>query len=156
MNDNPTWLHDKVWTHLVYPLAPNEANRDTYKSLIKGDNILLLGCTKILLPLATDAVDLVQRYPDPKIRVGDWFDVDGHYDTVLADGCICMGKEAGLALVKHFSTRCDRLIARCFTRRHPTMRIADHFPVASDFEIVPIVHSEAEWYRFYVWDFVNA
>lgn len=142
------------WTCLTYPLAPNEANRDAYKSLIVGSNVLLLGCTEILLPLVNDAVDLVQRYPDPKIRVGHWLEIEGYFDTVLADGSICLNKELGQGIVNHFSKRCDRLIARCFTKRHPQMRVATFFPTPSDFEIIPKVVSESEWYRFYLWDFV--
>lgn len=139
------------WISLKYPLAPSEENKETFQQLIVGSNILLLGCTKILLPLATEAVDTVVRYDNPKIRIGDWLQVNQRYDSVLADGCLNLG--FANELIEHFSSRSTRFIARSFTKRHPDMKVANQFFTALDFDITPIVFSESEWYRFYVWDF---
>ena len=146
-------LTTPIWTTAVYPLAPSEANAETYRSLIEGDKVLLLGCTKLLLPMVTKAVDLVARYPDPKIEVGDWLKVYEYYDTVLLDGGLALDEDLCNALLIHYSAHCKRLVSRCFTKKHPTMKIATYFPDPRDFVIVPHVHSKTEHYMFCIWDF---
>ena len=65
---------DTYWTTLKWPAAPNEDDYRVFEQYCKG-NVLLLGSTKLLLPLATEAWDLEPKYPDPKIKDKDWFEL---------------------------------------------------------------------------------
>jgi len=42
------------WTHLTWPAAPNEDDYAVFESYCTG-RVLLLGSTKLLLPLADEA-----------------------------------------------------------------------------------------------------
>lgn len=84
-------LNDKIhadngyWTTLKWPAAPNNSDYLVFSGYATG-RVLLLGSTKLLLPLCTEAWDLEPKYPDPKIKDRDWFELNEHFDTVMIDG----------------------------------------------------------------------
>lgn len=88
---------DNFWTTLKWPAAPNQDDYQVFERYCTG-RVLLLGSTKLLLPLCDEAWDLEPRYPDPKIKTRDWLTFDEHWDTVILDGGLSFGKEfdAGL------------------------------------------------------------
>ena len=59
---------NSYWTSLKWPAAPNDEDYQIFSSYCEG-RVLLLGSTRLLLPLATEAWDLHPLYIDPKLRV---------------------------------------------------------------------------------------
>ena len=55
------------WTSLTWPAAPNLDDYSVFEQYCTG-RVLLLGSTKLLLPLATEAWDIEPKYADPKIK----------------------------------------------------------------------------------------
>ncbi len=70
MLDNEMHVDKDFWTNLKWPAAPNEDDYAVFSSYCKG-RVLLLGSTKLLLPLATEAWDLEPKYNNPKIKNRD-------------------------------------------------------------------------------------
>ena len=84
------------WTNLQWPAAPNNADYGVFEQYCKG-KVLLLGSTKLLLPLCTEAWDINPVYNDPKIKARDWFTLDKHWDTVIIDGGLTILDQATCA-----------------------------------------------------------
>ena len=82
----------EYWTSLKWPAAPDDADYSVFESYCTG-RVLLLGSTRLLLPLATEAWDLEPKYADPKIKNKDWFNLDTHWDTIIVDGALAFGME---------------------------------------------------------------
>ena len=80
------------WLNLKWPAAPNESDRKIFKFYQHG-RTLLLGSTKLLLPLCDQAWDLNPLYDDPKLIARDWFSLDQNWDTIMLDGGLSYGKE---------------------------------------------------------------
>jgi hypothetical protein len=73
------------WAELKWPAAPNQDDYCVFEQYCTG-RVLLLGSTRLLLPLCTEAWDINPVYDDPKIQSRDWFTLDEHWDTVIIDG----------------------------------------------------------------------
>jgi len=142
------------WRNLTPPAAPDEKDKELFKSLIVGDNVLLLGSTKILLDLATDAYDLSPKWDDPKIQDRDWRSVDTHYDTIIGCGPFNFTKEFVDELFPILQKHCNRLIIRAIKKPTWKMKYGVYFPEPEDFDIQPVVHSDTGSHMIYVWDFV--
>lgn len=69
------------WTNLEWPAAPNKDDYSVFANYCTG-RVLLLGSTKLLLSLATEAWDLNPKYPDTKIKSKDWFTLDEHWAAI--------------------------------------------------------------------------
>ena len=65
----------EYWTSLMWPAAPNLDDYKVFEGYCKG-RVLLLGSTRLLLPLATEAWDVNPVYNDLKIKARDWFTLD--------------------------------------------------------------------------------
>ena len=74
------------WTGLKWPAAPNQDDYAVFEQYCTG-RVLLLGSTKLLLPLCTEAWDLEPKYDNPKIKNRDWFSLDKHWDPVQHRSC---------------------------------------------------------------------
>lgn len=146
--------NDPHWISLEYPLAPSLDNVNTYRNLILGTKVLLLGSTKLLLPLATLALDIVPKYSVDNLKEMDWLDYKGTVDTVITDGSLNLSEVLTKNILSHYKPRCNRLVSRSFTKKLPNMKYASYFPLSTEFENTPVMHSESENYRFYIWDFV--
>ena len=149
-------MHNDInhWTNLVPPAAPSDEDFKVYQRLLVGNNILLLGSTKALLPLATVAYDLCPKYEDSKIVDRDWLSIDSHFDTIIGDGVFNLGYDFGKDLLKVVSTHCNRFIVRCFlVPPIQPPKYAISFPLPEQFEITPAVVAVAPKYNFYMWDF---
>lgn len=57
---------DNYWTTLKWPAAPNLDDCGVFEQYCKG-RVLLLGSTRLLLPLATEAWDLEPKYTEKNI-----------------------------------------------------------------------------------------
>lgn len=153
MIDNHEMHKDDHWLNLQEPLKPSLADVTVYRNNIVGSNILLLGSTQRLLSLATSAVDIYPKYADVKIKKGNWLEITDLYDTVLVDGCFNFNETLTDRLINHYSSKCARIVARCFKKRLSIMKYASYFPTINEFMICPTVISEYDEYSFYLWEF---
>jgi len=141
----------EFWTNLKWPAAPNLADYRVFESYCTG-RVLLLGSTKLLLPLATEAWDLEPKYDDAKIKNKDWFTLNEHWDTVIVDGALAFGKEYCKQLLKAVLPNCDRLVARAFLNPDWPTKYAVYFPRAEELNPVPQEHPINKVYTFYIWN----
>lgn len=139
------------WTSLQWPAAPNLDDYDVFEQYCNG-RVLLLGSTKLLLPLATEAWDLNPKYSDPKIIDRDWLTIDQHWDTVIIDGGLALGKEYCEQILSKILPNCDRFISRSFLNPNWPTRYACYFPRAHELTPHPIEHPINEVYTFYIWN----
>ena len=138
------------WTSLKWPAAPNEDDYNIFAVYATG-RVLLLGSTKLLLPLCTEAWDLEPKYPDPKIKNKDWFDLNEHFDTVMIDGGLAIGKEFCERVLATVLPKCDKFIARAFLNPNWPTKYAVYFPKAHELTPKPREIQVNEVYSFYIW-----
>jgi hypothetical protein len=141
----------EYWTGLKWPAAPNLDDYGVFSSYCKG-RVLLLGSTKLLLPLATEAWDIEPVYNDPKIVAKDWFTLDEHWDTVIIDGGLSYGREFTEQLLPIVLRNCDRFVSRTFLNPNWPTRYAVYFPRAEELTPQPLEHPVNEVYTFYIWN----
>lgn len=139
------------WTNLKWPAAPNKDDYSVFSSYCKG-RVLLLGSTKLLLPLATEAWDLEPKYDNPKIKNRDWFTLDEHFDTIIVDGALAFGREFTERLLPIVLAHCDRFVARAFLNPNWPTKYAVYFPRADELNPKPTEHPINEVYTFYIWN----
>jgi hypothetical protein len=146
-------LHDdkEFWTSLKWPAAPNEDDYRVFANYCTG-RVLLLGSTRLLLSLATEAWDLEPKYDNPKIKNRDWFSLDEHWDTVIIDGGLALGKEFTEQVLATVLPNCDRFVARAFLNPNWPTRYAVYFPQAHELTPQPLEHPINEVYSFYIWN----
>jgi hypothetical protein len=142
---------DNYWTTLKWPAAPNEDDFKVFQNYCKG-RVLLLGSTKLLLPLATEAWDIEPAYDDAKIIARDWFTLDEHWDTIIIDGGLSYGKEFTERLLPIVLKNCDRFISRTFLNPNWPTKYACYFPRANELTPTPLEHPINEVYTFYIWN----
>lgn len=136
------------------PLFPKESDVEIYKTHITTGTVLLLGCTKNLLPLSTSQIDNDPWYEAETVIVKDWKDNTTFYDNIIGDGVFCFTKELTDAVLEMCSKYCKTLVIRSFNKKLPIMRIAAYFPNENDFLIKPtLVIPVDEQHTFYVWKF---
>jgi hypothetical protein len=142
----------EYWTSLKWPAAPNNADYSVFEQYCTG-RVLLLGSTKLLLPLCTEAWDLEPKYADPKIKNKDWFTLDEHWDTVIIDGGLTILDQATCAqLISNVLAHCDRFVARTFLNPNWPTKYACYFPCANELTPQPLEHPINEVYTFYIWN----
>lgn len=139
------------WTNLKWPAAPNQDDYAVFQQYCQG-RVLLLGSTKLLLPLATEAWDLEPKYDDPKIQNRDWFKLDQHWDTIIVDGALAFGQEFTQKLLSVVLPNCDRFVARAFLNPNWPTKYAIYFPRAHELTPQPQEHPVNEVYTFYIWN----
>ena len=142
---------NSYWTALKWPAAPNEADYRVFENYCEG-RVLLLGSTRLLLPLATEAWDLHPLYIDPKLRQRDWFTLDEHWDTVIIDGGLAFGEQFCKDLLKVVLPNCNRFIARAFLNPNWPTKYAVYFPRREELTPQPQEHPINEVYTFYIWN----
>jgi hypothetical protein len=140
------------WTGLTWPAAPNEDDYAVFSSYCTG-RVLLLGSTKLLLPLATEAWDLEPKYDNAKIKNKDWLSIDSHWDTVIIDGGLnILEEEICGQLISKVLAHCDRFVARSFLNPSWPTKYAHYFPRVEELNPVPQEHPINEVYTFYIWN----
>jgi hypothetical protein len=75
--------------------------------------------------------------------------------VIIGDGVLNFTADLAQQLLDMASTSCSTFVARSFSQRLDTMRIADNFPNVDDFTISPSVVIERDLYRFFVWHFAD-
>ena len=141
----------QYWTSLTWPAAPNLDDYRVFEGYCKG-RVLLLGSTKLLLPLATEAWDVNPVYNDPKIKQRDWFNLNEHWDTIIVDGGLAFGMEFTHQLLPIVLKHCDRFVARAFLNPNWETKYACYFPRADELTPQPEEHPINEVYTFYIWN----
>jgi hypothetical protein len=141
----------EFWTNLTWPAAPNQDDYNIFEQYCKG-KVLLLGSTKLLLPLCTEAWDLEPKYNDDKIKNKDWFTLDEHFDTIIIDGGLAFGKEFTERLLPIVLKNCNRFIARAFLNPNWPTKYAVYFPRAHELNPQPEEIPINEVYTFYIWN----
>lgn len=141
----------EFWTRLQWPAAPNEDDYKVFAGYCKG-RVLLLGSTKLLLPLCTEAWDLEPKYDNPKIKNKDWFTLNEHFDTIIIDGGLSFGKEFTERLLPIVLANCNRFIARTFLNPNWPTKYAVYFPRVGELTPQPTEHPINEVYTFYIWN----
>lgn len=140
----------EFWTTLKWPAAPNNQDYLVFSGYATG-RVLLLGSTKLLLPLCTEAWDLEPKYPDPKIKNKDWFELNEDFDTVMIDGGLAFGKEFTERLLPIVLAHCDTFVARVFLNPNWPTKYAVYFPRANELTPQPQEIKINEVYSFYIW-----
>ena len=147
-------IHDDkdFWTTLKWPAAPNLDDYAVFEQYCKG-RVLLLGSTKLLLPLCTEAWDLEPKYDDSKIKNKDWLSIDSHWDTVIIDGGLTiLDEEVCAQLISKVLAHCDRFVARSFLNPNWPTKYACYFPRREELTPQPQEHPVNEVYTFYIWN----
>ena len=140
------------WTGLTWPAAPNEDDYRVFEQYTTG-RVLLLGSTKLLLPLCEEAWDLEPKYDNSKIKNKNWMSIDSHWDTVIIDGGLTiLDKEVCAQLISKVLAHCDRFVARTFLNPNWPTKYAHYFPRAEELNPVPQEHPINEVYTFYIWN----
>ena len=139
------------WTNLQWPAAPNLDDYRVFEQYCTG-RVLLLGSTKLLLPLCEEAWDLEPKYDDDKIKNRDWFNLNEHWDTIIVDGALAFGMEFTHQLLPIVLANCDRFIARAFLNPNWPTKYAVYFPRAHELTPIPQEHPINEVYTFYIWN----
>ena len=141
----------EYWAQLTWPATANEDDYRVFKSYCSG-TVLLLGSTRLLLPLCTEAWDVEPVYPDPKIKQRDWFTLDEHFDTIIVDGALSYGAEFTARLLPIVLNNCNRFISRTFLNPNWPTRYAVYFPRAHELDPEPVELPVSEVYSFYIWN----
>jgi hypothetical protein len=141
----------EYWTGLSWPAAPNQDDYSVFADYCTG-RVLLLGSTKLLLPLATEAWDLEPKYADSRIKNKDWFSLDEHWDTIIVDGALAFGEDYCKRLLEVVLPNCDRFVARAFLKPNWPTKYAVYFPRAEELTPQPKEHPIDEVYSFYIWN----
>ena len=142
----------EYWTGLTWPAAPNNADYAVFEHYCKG-SVLLLGSTRLLLPLCTEAWDLEPKYADAKIKNRDWLSIDTHWDTVIIDGGLTILDEQTCGqLISNVLQNCNRFVARSFLTPSWTTKYAHYFPRSEELTPQPKEHPINEVYTFYIWN----
>ena len=140
------------WTNLTWPAAPNLDDYRVFEQYCKG-RVLLLGSTKLLLPLCTEAWDLEPKYDNSKIKNKDWLSIDSHWNTVIIDGGLTILDQATCAqLISKVLVHCDRFVARTFLNPDWPTKYAHYFPRREELIPQPQEHPVNEVYTFYIWN----
>lgn len=138
------------WSNLKWPATPNNDDCEVFKKYQSGST-LLLGSTKLLLPLCDQAWDTSPLYDDPKIINKDWFSLNQHWDTIILDGGFNMGKELTDKLLPIVLANCNTFITRVFLKPDWPTKYAVYFPKVFELNPIPFEHPISEVYTFYIW-----
>ena len=141
----------QYWSQLTWPATPNADDVEVFRRYCRGQ-VLLLGSTQPLLPLAHAAWDIDPVYDDPKIKQRDLFTLDEHWNTIIVDGALSYGKEFTQRLLPLVLEHCDRFVSRTFLNPSWPTKYAVYFPQAYEMTPVPREHTVNEVYSFYIWD----
>lgn len=141
----------EFWRNLHWPAAPDQDDVEIYRKYCTG-TVLLLGSTRQLLPLCTDAWDLEPKYPDTKIHNRDWLTLDQHYDVIIGDAVLCFTKQFTDQLLPVILANCDTFITRSFLNPDWKTTYAKYFPQAAELTPAPDEIPKNEVYTFYKWN----
>jgi hypothetical protein len=138
---------------LPRPLSPSQKDLSIYMDYMNPGETLMLGCTRLLLPLSDVQMDIDPWYEADTVIKQDWITNDKFYENIILDGGLCFTKELCDGILNMASKHCNKFISRSFNRKLDTMRIAAYFPQIGDFKIRPTEARIFYDYSFFVWEF---
>ena len=143
----------EYWINLTWPAAPNLFDYEIYKNFCEG-KVLLLGSTKLLLPLCSEAWDINPKYIDNKIKNKDWFNITEYWDTIILDGGLSLySKEEANKLLQLVLKNCNSFITRVFLKPNWKPKYAKYFPKGNELNPAPDIElSINNVYSFYIWN----
>lgn len=140
-------------SELPLPLSPSDRDVEIFQNNLISGTTLMLGCTKKLIPISSNQLDINPWYDAETVIVGNWIYNQRYYDNIIIDGGLCFSKELADSILEMASKNCKKFIARTFTKKLPIMRVADYFPKEIDFKIKPQKTIDFTDYSFYIWEF---
>ena len=140
------------------PLSPSDEDVKIYKRYMDPGTTLLLGCTRKLIPISDNQMDINPWYDSDTVIVQRWEENQKFYDNIIGDGVINFNKELTDNILNMCSKQCSVLVVRAFNARHRLMvtNLANHYLNADEFSISPNIIIPFEEYTFYIWRFLNA
>jgi len=140
-------------TLFAHPLAPNDGDVRIIKNhMIKGTT-LLLGCTKILIPLSDYQMDIDPWYEADTVIKEDWRENKIFFDNIISDGALNLDTKLTQDILKMAYNCCNRLIVRYFNYKLPKMIVAECFVDPNDMAFIPDAIIKKQEYSFLVWNF---
>lgn len=146
--DREYWASD-----LPRPLSPSDEDVEIFKKFMIDGSTLLLGCTKKLIDLSDIQMDNDPWYDGENVITQDWTTNDVFFENIIGDGVLNFTHELTEDILQMCSKNCKVFVARVFTKKLKTMRIADYFPTPSSFSIEPKEVRIKPDYAFYIWKF---
>lgn len=143
----------EYWGTLTHPLAPSLDDVAIYKQHIKSGSTLLLGCTKSLVELSTEQMDIDPWCITPGMIVADWTKNTRRYTNIIGDGVLNFTKALCDNLLEMCHKHSDVFIARCFNKKLESMKVAAYFPKREEFNVAPTSVVPFDEYSFFVWQF---
>lgn len=148
MVDKNYWASD-----LPHPLSPSDKDYRIFLSYRGYGTVLLLGCTRRLIGVATKVMDIDPWHEADYVIKQDWRTNTEKYDTIMIDGGLCFTKELCDDVLEMASKHCKTFVARSFNHRLDIMKIANYFPKREDFTIEPTETRIFKDYSFFIWEF---
>lgn len=140
-------------SELPHPLSPSNEDYEIYYSYRGIGTTLLLGCTRKLMNMADDIMDIDPWCEGDYVIKKDWRDNTKFYNYIMLDGGLCFTKKLCDGIVEMASKNCNTFVSRTFNHKLPQHRIAAYFPKREDFLIKPFESRVFDDYTFHVWKF---
>jgi hypothetical protein len=141
------------FNNLQPPLSPNNEEVLIYEKYCKDTNTLLLGYTKELMHLCTEAMDInPPTNCDSKIIKQDWYTNTKYYSSIIGDGVLNL---VSGELVSYLSKYCDTLVIRFFTEKIETMKYATHFRNNTPLLLPDIIIETQPKCKILIWRFTD-
>ena len=140
-------------SNLPEPLSPSDKDYKIFLSYRGYGSVLLLGCTRKLIGLATKVMDIDPWHEADYVIKQDWTTNTEQYETIMIDGGLCFNKDLCDNVLEMASKHCKTFVARCFNHKLDIMKIADYFPKREDFAITPTETRIFKDYSFFIWEF---
>lgn len=141
---------------LEAPYSPSQNDFNIYKNNLIEGTTLLLGCTKILIPISNFQMDIDPWYEADTVIIDDWKNNKTFYSNIIGDGVLNFTKDLTDAVLRMCQSNCNKFTARCFNHKLSKMRVANYFPSYKDFEISPQTIMSFKDYTFYFWNFYES
>lgn len=141
---------------LEAPYSPSQNDFSIYKNNLIEGTTLLLGCTKILIPISNFQMDIDPWYEADTVIIDDWKNNKTFYNNIIGDGVLNFTKDLTDAVLRMCQSNCNKFTARCFNHKLSKMRVANYFPSYKDFEISPQTIMSFKDYTFYFWNFYES
>jgi hypothetical protein len=141
---------------LEAPYSPSQNDFSIYKNNLIEGTTLLLGCTKILIPISNFQMDIDPWYEADTVIIDDWKNNKTFYSNIIGDGVLNFTKDLTDAVLRMCQSNCNKFTARCFNHKLSKMRVANYFPSYKDFEISPQTIMSFKDYTFYFWNFYES
>lgn len=142
------------WKSLFLPpYCPDQSDVEFIRRNKLGGSTLLLGCTRILIPVSDYQMDIDPWYEADTVIQENWRNNKVFFNNIIADGALNLSEELTHDVLRMAFNCCNKFIVRYFNYKLPDMRIANCFKDPNDMEFIPNVIIKHEHYSFLMWNF---